>query len=361
MRVTRIFLVLLFGGLLFVTNNCSNSTELPPVELPLSIAYSPDLSGTNIDSLFVCDDKGERKQFLTTVKELHSIVWPPEGEKIYVQENHVSPLATYIYAVAELGGEKEEIFSTSGLSRLAAISRDGKVIILRMRETGSEILELFRLNTDQGSTKKLSNGQTEDDLPAIAPNVTMLAYEGSVPEQSFGNIFLYNLYSGSRVQVTGFDSTFIDAITFSPNNGYIYFSCRQQTGSTFTAYLMRYAINSKGIDTLYSYTSAFSNDYISDLTWSDGKTQLAFTARSEGNNKRHIYIMDLNGNNRRQISTVSAEYTLKGFNGIYVYFSYDSEDENGIYKIDTGSSEITSLIECYACKNIIWDFKALYR
>ncbi len=357
--LTILVLTLTATGL--VLTSCSNSTGIPSSELPLRIAYVPDKASSNIDSLFVCNDKGEQQQFITAVKGIHSIFWPPEGEKIYFQENHESPSQSIIYSTDKLVGVKKEVYKASGLFTMETVSRDGKLIIIRMREPGSEKLELFRLDAIQGGMKKVSNGTTEDAIPALSPNVTMLAYAGSLPEQNFSNLYLLNLFTNARTQITDFENTLIYSITFSPGNSYIYFSCRKETEANYENYLMRYALGTQTLDTLTSFRSSSAKDRIDQLIWSDNKSQLAFFSANDGSGYGYIFIMDQNGNNLRQITSTAARYSQRGFDGKAVYFSYNQIGQNGIYKIDTGSSEITPLFDCLSCTDIVWNFNSVYK
>ena len=352
-------LVILSFAILILLGGCNeSSTGLPPGQLPPVIAYTPDYVGINIDSLFICDDKGQNQDFLTVVKGIHSIFWPPEKSVIYYQENYSFPAHSAVFSVDVDTKEKRELYTSTGLFKIETISRDGKYIIFRMRDSGSEILELFRLETINGTAKKISNGQTEDELPALSPNSTMMAYAGSIPGQNYTNIYLY---SGTRTRITDFKNAVITAITFSPFSTYIYFSCQMQNDTSYNNYLMRYSINAKTIDTLYNYSSSALNSRIGCLTWSETKSRLAFTAGGSDSEDSHIYTIDPDGKNRRQISTVAARYHIKGYDGIYIYYSYDNSNDKGIYKMNLDGKDIIPLIDCSNCNNIVWDFRSEYR
>ena len=354
----KTLLILSFTLLIFISGCSDNSTDLPPSQLPPVIAFTPDYGGTNIDSLFICDDKGQNQDFITVVKGIHSIFWPPEKNIVYYQENYLSPVYSAIFSVDIDTKEKRELYKASGLFKMETISRDGKEIILRMRDSGSEILELFRLETINGTAKKISNGQTEDGLPALASNSTMMAYAGSIPGQNYTNVYLY---SGTRTRITDFTNAVITAITFSPFNSHIYFSCQIPNDTLYNNYLMRYSISAETIDTLFSYTSSILNSRIGHLTWSETKSRLAFTAGSGDSEDSHIYTIDLDGKNPRQISTVTARYNVKGYDGIYIYYSYDNSNDNGIYKMSLDGEDIIPLIDCATCANIVWNYRSDYK
>ena len=242
---------------------------------------------------------------------------------------------------------------------METITRDGKIIILRMRETGSEIIELFRLETVGGTIKKISNGETQDSYPAFSPSFIQMAYAGSFPQKKYGNVYIY---SNIRTQLTHFKDMIIKDVTFSPYGNYVYFSGQQEKDTLYANYLMRYVLATKSIDTLFTYSSTIPKSCIENFVWSDTKQRLAFTAGQPNSEESHIYTIETTGYNRYQISTVPARYVLKGYDGIDIYFNYKNDTDVGIYKIDVGGQhEIIPLIDCTTCDKIIWDFKSEYK
>jgi len=75
-----------------------------------------DANGSNYSELYVVDDKGVERPFITGKVSVRSIQWSADGDFIYFLTKKKTDKFTSLYRIAANGGESQKVLSLNGTS-----------------------------------------------------------------------------------------------------------------------------------------------------------------------------------------------------------------------------------------------------
>ncbi|ALO44495.1 S9 family peptidase [Pseudoalteromonas phenolica] len=106
-----------------------------------------DANGTNYSELYVVDDKGVERPFITGKVSVRSIQWSADGDYIYFLTKKKTDKFTSLYRIAANGGESQKVLSLDGTSISSyKLNPNGKqVAILAMPAKDKTEKELKKL------------------------------------------------------------------------------------------------------------------------------------------------------------------------------------------------------------------------
>jgi dipeptidyl aminopeptidase/acylaminoacyl peptidase len=106
-----------------------------------------DANGTNYSELYVVDDKGVERPFITGKVSVRSIQWSADGDFIYFLTKKKTDKFTSLYRIAANGGESQKVLSLNGTSISSyKLNPNGKqVAILAMPAKDKTEKELKKL------------------------------------------------------------------------------------------------------------------------------------------------------------------------------------------------------------------------
>jgi TolB protein len=247
-----------------------------------------------IKSIFTSDIDGGHVERVTDPEVLNLLpAWDPTGKFIlfttYLNGN------TDLYRVGLQNKKWEPVSRQPGLNTGASVSPDGKHIAVTLSFQGNT--EIYTMDWNGGHLKRLTDSWGQDVSPTWSPDGQRIAF---VSTRS-GNPHIYAMGAdGSNPRRLTFKGTYNQEPDWSPRpDGQIAFTARDEA-LKYDVFLVN-PVNSE----------------ITRLTQDDGNNEspshspdgqhIVFTSTRQGK-QRHVWTMDVDGNNQRAVPLVAGEY-----------------------------------------------------
>lgn len=217
------------------------------------------------------------------------------------------------------------------------ISPDGKMVVFTSERVGW--WKIWTMNLETNEFRQLTNKSSADYSPAWSPDSRQIVFTSS--RDGNQEIYTMNRDGSNKVNVT--QSTSPDLMPFWAKDGFIYYSTRENgiyqiarirpdgtdkeilTNSTDNKLMPQISNDGKKIlfygdrdgnmeiyllDVAGKETTRLTNNPLMDMRprWSPDNTKIVFERGNKGNN-HHIYLMDSDGQNIKQLTFENYNYT----------------------------------------------------
>jgi TolB protein len=212
-----------------------------------------------------------------------------------------------------------------------AWSPDGATLAFAGRLQPKDDVEIFLLDINSGQRTQLTDNDYYDYLPTWSPDGTQLVYL-SRGGTRFSQMTFVNLRTGDR---RPFDAVGTDRLVWSPDGRFLLFN------SAYHSFPSVFRMETETGD-VSLLTPGLPNS--SDPSWSPDSEQIAFTASE--NNIMGTYIMDANGLNARRVTpaAMSATWPQWSPDGSRILFAAGSAP-TGLYVLTLNSGQVSTVIE----------------
>ena len=259
-----------------------------------SIAFHSDRQDRNGREVFLMDYDGFDQRPITAHETLSmSPDWNPKGDTIaYVSYLSGNP---GIYVVNVRSGEKSTAVGSGDFNSSPAFSPDGKSIAFA-RSVGDGNTEIFIARSDGAQMRQLTSSRGIDTNPAWSPTGREIAFTSN----RAGSVQIYVVSAeGTDTRRITFEGRYNDGAAWSPDGTKIAHSSRRQDNQ------FDIAITDVVTQETLFLTEGVPGSHESPSFSPDGrKLAFASTTTSRTATETQIYIMDLNGRNWRQVTSV---------------------------------------------------------
>tara|TARA_Y100001935_G_scaffold137463_1_gene113760 strand:- start:5652 stop:6725 length:1074 start_codon:yes stop_codon:yes gene_type:complete len=225
-----------------------------------------------------------------------------------------------------------------------SISPDSKKLAFVSDRDGNREIYIADLEWLDGYTRwvarglsNITNSIENDWTPSFSPLENVIVFSTYFPANDNYDIFIMDLDSGSRINLTNTDS-YEKFPQFSPDGSFIIYQgwYKGKMEIFFTNLLDKNRINLT--------RNPFSNDIIShgNCFSADGQ-KIVFTSERDGN--RNIYMMNSDGSNQEKItSNESDDYEpIFSPDGLTIVFTSERDGNKEIYSYSIESKKISNL------------------
>ena len=237
-------------------------------------------NSTRNKEIYVVDYDGANLRKLTNDNSIALLPrWSKDGRIFYTTYKYRNP---DIFAIDLKAGKISPIILKGGLSLIGGISPDGKAIALTSTGGSNPSIFIYNLETHQKTQVSHKNTAVEGS-PSYSPDGKYIVFVSN----RAGNpqIYLMDLTTGkSRALTTKFN--WADSPQWSPTGEWVVFSGRESPYHPMDIFL----VDLTGTQIRRLTTDAGSNE---DPTWSPDGRFIAFTTTRNG--KRQLYMMDMDG------------------------------------------------------------------
>jgi serine/threonine protein kinase len=193
----------------------------------LSMAYSwPGNAGDKPGIYVASVAGGEPKQLTATDGRDVGLAWSPDGTQIAFQRVHQGkPNQLMLVNLQDRSQRtlREVSLATNSSTTKPTWTRDGKALLLALRDPETQVEGLFRISLDGGAPQRLLKASnTSISEPAISPDGTMLAYVDNYV------VYVQRLardgsLAGDRIAVSGEGRCCITSLHWNPDNRQLLF------------------------------------------------------------------------------------------------------------------------------------------
>ena len=259
------------------------------------IAFVRNNGRGHAKNILACDIDGGNVQDLVSMPKILNLLpsWDVSGKYLYftsfINQN------TDLYRLTVGTKHWEPISTEPGLNTGASVSPDGRRLAYTLSKDGNT--EVYVADLDGHNPKRLTESWGQDLSPTWSPDSKRIAFVSS----RSGNPHIYVMNAdGSGQRRLTFKGNYNQEPDWSPRaDGQIAFTARDEM-LKFDVFL----VNPETSDITRLTQDASNNDSPSHSP--DGH-HLAFTS-TRGSDGKQLWIMDVDGNNQRRISTQPGEY-----------------------------------------------------
>ena len=237
-------------------------------------------NATKHKEIYVVDYDGANLQKLTNDKSISLLPrWSKDGRIFYTTYKYRNP---DIFAIDLRAGKISPIIIKKGLSLIGGVSPDGKALVFT--STGGANPSIFIYNLETQQKVQITNKTTAvDGSPSYSPDgkyITFVSNRAGNPQ-----IYVMELATGKTRPLTK-DFNWSDTPQWSPTGEWIVFSGRESAYHPMDVFL----VDLTGTQIKRLTSDAGSNE---DPTWSPDGRFIAFTTTRNG--QRQLYLMDMDG------------------------------------------------------------------
>ncbi|MCE2613825.1 S9 family peptidase [Flavobacteriaceae bacterium D16] len=290
-------------------------------------------------NLWIIRTNGSMHQKLTTREGNESSPrWSPDGDRIAF----VSPTSegSEIYIYWKGTGKVARISQLPASPSSLTWSPDGKQLAFSMNVPKAPPV-LVKM-------PKKPKGAKWAESPRITDRVYHEADGRGYIKPGFNHVFIIPAEGGAVRQVTSGDFHHRGALSWSPDGRHLYFSANRDENWEYdfrNSEIYRVSVQDGQIEALTSRKGPDRNPVVSP----DGEkvAYIGFEDRTQTYQVAHLYLMDANGGNIRELTTQldrSVSSPVWDFQGKGLYFSYDNEGNSKIGHV-TLNGKITKKAE----------------
>ncbi|MBR5151637.1 MAG: PD40 domain-containing protein [Elusimicrobiaceae bacterium] len=237
-------------------------------------------NSTRHKEIYVVDYDGQNLQKLTRDNSISLLPrWSRDGRIFYTSYKYRNP---DIFAIDLRAGKISPIIIKKGLSLIGGVSPDGKALVFT--STGGANPSIFIYNLETQQKVQITNKSTAvDGSPSYSPDgkyITFVSNRAGNPQ-----IYVMELATGQARPLTK-NFNWSDTPQWSPTGEWIVFSGRESAYHPMDIFL----VDLTGTQIKRLTSDAGSNE---DPTWSPDGRFIAFTTTRNG--RRQLYMMDMDG------------------------------------------------------------------
>ncbi|AXT20418.1 DUF5050 domain-containing protein [Flavobacteriaceae bacterium AU392] len=278
-EITNKFKILIFLMCIYTINVCAQSYE---------VLYTKQIN--NSDNIYLVDANGKTKQITNNLRKDSSPMISPDGNFIVFTSERVGWWKIWLLDINK--NEYKQLTNSSSAEYSPSWSPDGDKIIFVSSKAGNS--EVFMMNKDGSNIINLTNDSKSDTMPCWG-NDNMIYYSSEIN----------GIYQIVRMKPDGSKKE-----TLTNDSGDKLMPQLSNDGKTILYYG-----NADGNMELYTMTLTdkkqirLTNHPLIDRRprWSSDDKKIVFERGNKGNN-HHIYIMDANGDNVKQLTNSNYNY-----------------------------------------------------
>ncbi len=249
-------------------------------------------NATKHKEIYVVDYDGHNLQKLTKDNSISLLPrWSKDGRIFYTTYKYRNP---DIFAIDLRAGKITPIIIKKGLSLIGGVSPDGKALVFT--STGGANPSIFIYNLETQQKVQITNKNTAvDGSPSYSPDgkyITFVSNRAGNPQ-----IYVMELATGQTRPLTK-NFNWSDTPQWSPTGEWIVFSGREGAYHPMDIFL----VDLTGTQIKRLTSDAGSNE---DPTWSPDGRFIAFTTTRNG--RRQLYMMDRDGSAPHLLADVAGD------------------------------------------------------
>lgn len=257
-------------------------TGKPGINLT-SIAFTSDRTGNK--EIFVMDYDGANPRRVTGHRSTSmSPSWNGAGDTLAYTSFFNGPAALYL---ADLdSGRKRPLVTSGSLNSSPSFAPDGRQVAFARSVDGN--VEVFTTDLSGGNLRRLTHSGAIDTNPAWSPKGGEIAFTSG--RAGNPNIYLMDA-EGTNVRRVSLEGSYNDGAAWSPEGDLVAYASRRDG---------RFQIAVTNVVTLATRVLTGGPGENESPTFSPDGRKIAFVSRRTG--KKHIWVMDLAGENLRQLT-----------------------------------------------------------
>ncbi len=249
-------------------------------------------NATKHKEIYVVDYDGQNLQKLTKDNSISLLPrWSKDGRIFYTSYKYRNP---DIFAIDLRAGKISPIIIKKGLNLIGGVSPDGKALVFT--STGGANPSIFIYNLETQQKVQITNKTTAvDGSPSYSPDgkyITFVSNRAGNPQ-----IYVMELATGQTRPLTK-NFNWSDTPQWSPTGEWIVFSGRESAYHPMDIFL----VDLTGTQIKRLTSDAGSNE---DPTWSPDGRFIAFTTTRNGH--RQLYVMDMDGSAPHLLANVAGD------------------------------------------------------
>jgi TolB protein len=247
------------------------------------IAFANDHTGSK--EIYVADYDGYNLKRLTSDKSIALLPrWTRDGGEVYYTDYKAAN--PDLYAISADGGDAREVSTRSGINIAGGFSPDGRFLLVTLANKSAT--NIYRLTIGDHQMKAITSHWGIDASPTYSPDGQQIAF---VSDRA-GNpeVHIMETETGRTRRLT--DLNWCDSPSWSPQGDWIAFAGRITAKSPLNIYLIDVTGNQ-----LRQVTRDAGNN--EDPTWSPDGRYLAFTTTRTG--RKEIFVMDADGSAQHKL------------------------------------------------------------
>ena len=249
-------------------------------------------NATRHKEIYVVDYDGHNLQKLTKDNSISILPrWSKDGRIFYTTYKYRNP---DIFAIDLRAGKITPIIIKKGLSLIGGVSPDGKALVFT--SSGGANPSIYIYNLETGQKVQITNKTTAvDGSPSYSPDgkyITFVSNRAGNPQ-----IYVMELATGQTRPLTK-NFNWSDTPQWSPTGEWIVFSGREGPYHPMDIFL----VDLTGTQIKRLTSDAGSNE---DPTWSPDGRFIAFTTTRNGH--RQLYMMDVDGSAPHLLANVTGD------------------------------------------------------
>ena len=249
-------------------------------------------NATKHKEIYVVDYDGQNLQKLTKDNSISLLPrWSKDGRIFYTSYKYRNP---DIFAIDLRVGKISPIIIKKGLSLIGGVSPDGKALVFTSSGGSNPSIYIYNLETQQ--KVQITNKKTAvDGSPSYSPDgkyITFVSNRAGNPQ-----IYVMELATGETKPLTK-KFNWSDTPQWSPTGEWIVFSGRESAYHPMDIFL----VDLTGTQIKRLTSDAGSNE---DPTWSPDGRFIAFTTTRNGS--RQLYMMDMDGSAPHLLANIKGD------------------------------------------------------
>lgn len=331
----------MFGSVAFlIFISCKTNTE--PID---TRQYQYKLAYWVVEKLYIANPDGSSKEHLASLEMQYiNFGWIPYQDRIYY--GYFLPNTNdWQLVTVDINSKETQIIN----------HQFPKAVYFRWSPDGQKVAfsaqfddknDIYISNFDGTDLQRITHDDIEEGFPVWSPDGSMIAYAARYSSHSpyLGKIFFFNIDGSNFTQMDVFDGKDIGEVSWSRDGNSFYFSADHTLENDDSTDTEIFTINIDGSNLKQLTVNSFRDQALSISP--DGEKILFSSTRYDHVWK--IFLMDLNGENQKQIGTgIGPKWSPDGS-----YISYQSSVPN--VRVITFEGEEVTVLD--GAVNLHWSY-----